>query len=86
MMCVKHIMCFTFSLVYEHIMCFMGDMADKDTLADKVRVPLLLSPQEAKELDDWQFKHRHRTRTAALKALMALGYKATASKDKPSST
>ncbi len=85
-MCVKHILCFPFLLLCEHIMCFMGDMADKDTLTDKVRVPLLLTPEEAKELDDWQFEHRHRTRTAALKALMALGYKATASKDKPSST
>ena len=86
-MCVKHILRFTVLLPCGHIMCFMGDMADKDTLADKVRVPLLLSPEEAKELDDWQFQHRHRTRTAALKALMKLGYEATATpaKGKPSS-
>ena len=87
-MCIKHILCFTILLPGEHIMRFMGDMADKDTSADKVRVPLLLSPQEAKELDDWQFQHRHRTRTAALKALIKLGYEATATpaKGKPSST
>ena len=60
-------------MAYEHIMCFMGGMAEQDTSVDKVRVPLLLSSEEAKELDDWQFQHRHRTRTAALKALMRLG-------------
>ena len=87
-MCFKHIMCFMVPLVYEHIMCFMGGMAEQDTSVDKVRVPLLLSSEEAKELDDWQFQHRHRTRTAALKALMRLGYEASAvaAKGKFSST
>lgn len=63
-------------------------MVDKNDMPDKVRVPLLLTPEEAKELDDWQFQHRHRTRTAALKALMRLGYQATATpkKGKPSTT
>ena len=53
-------------------------MVEKNDMPDKIRVPLLLTPEEAKELDDWQFQHRHRTRTAALKALMRLGYEATA--------
>src|SRR5258705_317114 len=30
-----------------------------------VRVPLLLTPDEARELDDWQFSNRLRTRRAA---------------------
>jgi len=66
----------------------MGVMADTESQVEKIRVPLLLSPEEVKELDDWQFQHRHRTRTAALKALMRLGYEATeaAKKIKPSST
>ena len=63
-------------------MCFMGVMADKEAASDdKVRVPLLLTPDEARELDDWQFQNRHRTRTAALKALMRLGYEATKVKE-----
>lgn len=68
----------------------MRVMAETTPKPDKVRVPLLLTPQEAKELDDWQFTHRHRTRTAAIKALMRAGYEATKAqdqaKDKPSST
>lgn len=56
-------------------------MAKENSVPKKTRVPLLLTPEEAKELDDWQFQHRHRTRTAALKALMRLGYGATTIKD-----
>lgn len=87
-MCVKHNLCFTFPLEQRHTLCLMGVMVEKAEPAEKVRVPLLLTPEEAKELDDWQFQHRHRTRTAALKALMQLGYAATATskRDKPSST
>lgn len=44
---------------------------------DKPRVPLIFTPEELQELDDWQFEHRHRTRTAAIKALMRLGYDAS---------
>ncbi len=36
------------------------------------RVPLVLSPRELQELDDWRFAHRHPTRTAALKAMMRI--------------
>ena len=85
-MCVKRILCLTGLLPCEHIVRSMGDMADKNTLADKVRVPLLLSSEEAKELDGWQFQHRHRTRAAALKALMKLGYEATATPAKGKSS
>ena len=63
-------------------MCLMGVMDEKAPPADKVRVPLLLTPAEAQELDDWQFKHRHKTRTAALKALMRLGYEASKAETK----
>ncbi len=52
-------------------------MATKLPKPDKHRVPVLFSPEEAQELDDWQFRHRHRTRTAAIKALMRLGYEAS---------
>ncbi len=57
-------------------------MVEKNDMPDRIRVPLLLTPDEAKELDDWQFQHRHRTRTAALKALMRLGYEASATPKK----
>ena len=42
--------------------------------ADTHRVPLVLSAEELRELDDWRFAHRHPTRTAALKAMMQLAY------------
>ena len=63
-------------------------MAEKPAKADNPRVPLILTPAELQELDDWRFKHRHPTRTAALKALMRLGYDASKEgpKGKPSST
>jgi metal-responsive CopG/Arc/MetJ family transcriptional regulator len=35
-----------------------------------IRVPLLLTPEEAKELDDWQFSNRLRTRSDALREMM----------------
>lgn len=35
-----------------------------------IRVPLLLTPDEAKELDDWQFSNRLRTRSDALREMM----------------
>lgn len=35
-----------------------------------IRVPLLLTPEEAKELDDWQFSNRVRTRSDALREMM----------------
>ncbi len=40
------------------------------------RVPLVLSPRELQELDDWRFAHRHPTRTAALKAMMRIAMEA----------
>jgi hypothetical protein len=35
-----------------------------------VRVPLLLTAEEVKELDDWQFSNRLRTRSDALREMM----------------
>ncbi len=35
-----------------------------------IRVPLLLTPEEARELDDWQFSNRLRTRSDALREMM----------------
>jgi Holliday junction resolvasome RuvABC DNA-binding subunit len=52
-------------------------MAEQPPKPDKHRVPVLFTPEEAQELDNWQFRHRHRTRTAAIKALMRLGYEAS---------
>ncbi len=71
-----------------HTVCIMGVMTDKDDSPAGKRVPLILTPAELEELDDWRFKHRQPTRTAALKALMRLGYEATKTtgKTKPSST
>ncbi len=43
---------------------------------DTHRVPLVLSPRELQELDDWRFAHRHPTRTAALKAMMRIAMEA----------
>ena len=43
---------------------------------DPVRLHMLLTQEEAQELDDWRYAHRHPTRTAAVKALMRLGYEA----------
>lgn len=50
---------------------------------EKPRVPLIFTPEELRELDDWQFEHRHRTRTAAIKALMRLGYEASKAPAEP---
>jgi hypothetical protein len=35
-----------------------------------VRVPLLLTPEEVRDLDDWQFSNRLRTRSDALREMM----------------
>jgi hypothetical protein len=35
-----------------------------------IRVPLLLTPEEVRELDDWQFSNRLRTRSDALREMM----------------
>lgn len=40
-----------------------------------MRMPLILSPEELRQLDDWQFTHRHRTPTVVLKALMQVAIK-----------
>jgi hypothetical protein len=51
-------------------------MARTPESPDKARVPLVLSAEELRDLDDWRFAHRHPTRTAALKAMMRLAIEA----------
>lgn len=53
-----------------------------------IRVPLLLTPEEARELDDWQFTNRLRTRSDALREMMrrAIKQDIETKKRKPSST
>lgn len=41
-----------------------------------VRVPLLLTPEEVQRLDDWQFAHRLRTRSDAIRRLIDTGLRA----------
>jgi hypothetical protein len=50
-----------------------------DSAADAkrtIRVPLLLTPEEAKNLDDWQFANRLRTRSEAIRRLIEMGLEA----------
>lgn len=44
------------------------------------RVPLLLTKDELQELDDWQFAHRMRTRSDAVRKMMQIAIDATAGK------
>ena len=64
---VKHIMCLQCLWRLAHIARMEEDMGDEKRT---VRVPLLLTPEEAKELDDWQFTNRLRTRSDALREMM----------------
>jgi hypothetical protein len=48
-----------------------------------VRVPLLLTPEEVKNLDDWQFANRQRTRSDAIRRLIELGLEAATPKSEP---
>ena len=41
-----------------------------EDLNRKIRIPLLCTPEEAKEIDDWQHEHRLRTRSAALRDMI----------------
>ena len=44
------------------------DMSDDSRRT--VRVPLLLTPEEAQALDDWQFSNRFRSRSQAIREMM----------------
>ena len=44
------------------------------------RVPLLLTKDELQELDDWQFAHRMRTRSDAVRKMMQIAIDVTAGK------
>ena len=47
----------------------MSDLMSADAKR-VVRVPLLLTQEEAEELDNWQFSNRLRTRSEALREMM----------------
>jgi hypothetical protein len=64
-------------------MPYARGMPANPTKPKKHRVPLIFSPEELQELDDWGFAHRHRTRTGAIKALMRLGYEASKAREAP---
>ena len=55
---------------------YVACMATQPTKPDKIRVPLDLTSEEVRELDDWQFGHRYRTRKAAILAALRLAYEA----------
>ena len=44
------------------------------------RVPLLLTKDELQELDDWQFAHRMRTRSDAVRKMMQIAIDVTAAR------
>jgi hypothetical protein len=46
-----------------------------------IRVPLLLTPEEAKNLDDWRFANRIPSRSAAIRRLIELGLDAAKGKE-----
>jgi hypothetical protein len=81
----KHIMC-VMCLRVKRLLCLqlgqhpwhIRHMADDNTDDAKrtVRVPLLLTQEEAKRLDDWQFANRLRTRSDAIRRLIELGLEA----------
>jgi hypothetical protein len=57
-----------------HIRRMNDDM--KDEAKRTIRVPLLLTTDEAKALDDWQFTNRLRTRSGAIRRLIEMGLEA----------
>ena len=44
------------------------------------RIPLLLTKDEIQDLDNWQFAHRMRTRSDAIRRMMRIAIEATAGK------
>lgn len=44
------------------------------------RIPLLLTKEEIRDLDDWQFTHRIRTRSDAIRRMMRIAIEVTAGK------
>jgi hypothetical protein len=81
----KHMMCFM-CLCVKRLLCLrrgrhpwhIPPMTDDspDDAKRTVRIPLLLTPDEAKTLDDWQFANRLRTRSDAIRRLIELGLEA----------
>ena len=54
-------------------------MTDSPEPKDK-RVPLVMTASELKAVDDWSFERRSRSRSEAIRQLVALGLKASAEK------
>ncbi len=52
-------------------------MTDSPEPKDK-RVPLVMTASELKAIDDWSFERRIRSRSEAIRQLVALGLKASA--------
>lgn len=46
------------------------------------RIPLLLTKDEIKNLDDWQFAHRMRTRSDAIREMMRIAIRVTKDDEK----
>jgi hypothetical protein len=72
---VKRSMCLQHMTRLWHIW-LMPDATMTDDTKRTIRVPLLLTPEEAKKLDDWQFANRLRTRSDAIRRLIELGLEA----------
>jgi hypothetical protein len=53
----------------------MCDMADSTEPKDQ-RIPVMMTRSEVKAVDDWSFARRIRSRSEAIRQLVALGLKA----------
>ena len=60
----------------------MTDASDKRD----VRIPILLTPEEAEELDNWRFANRMKNRSEALREMMRRAIEQTKKQEPPSST
>jgi hypothetical protein len=67
-------MCLLITLCVWHDQARMTD----DSAKRSIRIPVLLTPEEVKNLDDYQFAHRIRTRSDAIRRLIELGSKTDA--------
>lgn len=54
----------------------IGQWAYNHIMTDELkstRLPIMVTPTEAQEIDDWRFKHRQRTRAEAIRQLVRTG-------------
>jgi len=54
---------------------YVSDMAGDKPRTE--RIPLLLTKDEIRDLDDWQFTHRMRTRSDAIRKMMRIAIELT---------